>query len=203
MSTTFVTFEWAEPEPEIVYQQIIETLVELEQMRVPMREAGVITAMDTAEHFASESDPSGVPWKEWSDSYAPWARAHGSGKILNLEGALESSITSPSSWLPTNEGLFLDTSRLPEYWAWNNFGAYDRSTKSLGTDVFGDIGGFANVLPMRPFVGLSPEAQAKCHLVFSAWFERVVSGQAGDVGVRHSLRGKGGRFVSTKEVLYP
>lgn len=193
MSTTYVTYEWAEPDPDIIAQQLIVVANELDDLAEPMALAGEITRLDIQENFNTQSDPSGAPWQPWADSYEPWALAHGAGRILHLEGALQGSINSPSAFVPTHEGLFLDTSGLPEYWAWHNFGAYERTTKSRGEDVFGTIGGSENPLPERPFVGTSPEARAKMDAVFALWFEGTISIVMGGRGSK--LRGPGGRFM--------
>lgn len=191
--SVFLDYHWAEPEPEIVAQRLISLAGELEELAEPMTVAGDITRRDIQENFQTQSDPSGTPWQAWAESYEPWALAHGSGRILNLEGHLQEAIGSPSAFIPTNEGLFLDTSGLPEYWAWNNFGAYDRATRSLGKDQFGDIGGFANPLPERPFVGLSEEARVKIDAIFFAWVEGEITIAMSGRGSK--LRGPGGRFV--------
>lgn len=201
--STYITTHWAEPEPEIVAQQLFSLAQELEELQEPMMLAGEITRMDIQENFQTGTDPSGQAWEAWSQSYEPWALTHSSGPIfgdranLQLTGELRSSIGSPSAFLPTNEGLFLDTSGLPEYWAWNNFGAYDRQSASRGEDVFGAIS-TNNPLPERPFVGISPEAAAKIDAAFAAWFNKeiaVAMSGRGTPFARHAKRGPGGRFV--------
>lgn len=214
MST--LEFEWAEPEAEIVAQKLIGLAEGLEDIREPMAAAAFITADDIQERFATQSDPSGAPWQEWSESYEPFALAHGSGRILDLTGDLREAATSPSNFIPTDEGLFLDTSQLPEYWAWNNFGA-QRSVaaggetarqKQVANAAFrkragrGGVKGFGalageNLLPERPFIGLSKEAQAKIAATFEAWLVGEVAlaqSSTGRTFLRHSKR-VGGRFA--------
>lgn len=200
-----IDYHWAEPDPEIVAQQMLSIANQLDDLIEPMTIAGELARTDVQENFDTETDPSGAAWQPWSDNYEPYALAFGSGQILNLTGALKSAAASPSAFVPTNEGLFINTGGFPEYWAWNNFGSYDRMTKNVGEDVFGVIGGQQNVLPERPFLGLSPEARVKIEAAFALWFEGSIalgSSKAGKAMGRHSLRypkgtpgGLGGRFM--------
>jgi phage gpG-like protein len=199
MSSVLIQYHWAEPDPDEVAHRLITLANALEDFTQPMIIAGELTRADIQNHFDTQSDPSGRPWDAWADSYEPWALAHGSGQILNLTGALEGAATSPGAFIPTQHDLFIDTSSFPEYWAWNNFGAYDRATASTGVDEFGVIGGQANVLPERPFIGLSDAAKAKIDAVFFAWFEGEIAlgiSGTGKAFARYAKRGPGGRFVA-------
>jgi hypothetical protein len=103
---------------------------------------------------------------------------------------MEEAVTSPAAYLPTSEGLFLDTSGLPEYWAWNNFGADDRFANREGINV--DDDNMPNDLPARPFVGLSAKAQAKIDATFFAWFDGEIAlgvSSKGKFFGRHAKRG--------------
>jgi hypothetical protein len=218
---TFLEFYWAEPEAEIIEQHLIGLALNLDNMAEPMAGAAYITAEDIRERFRTGTDPSGEPWDEWAESYEPWAVRHSTGRIfgdranLHLTGELRDAATSPDSFIPTDEGLFLDTSDLPEYWAWNNFGA-ERSVGAGGESAasikaqniafrraagrgvagFGSLTG-ENLLPERPFVGLSEKARAKIIAAFDAWFLQEVElaqSTKGKTFFRHSKR-IGGRFA--------
>jgi hypothetical protein len=43
LSTTYVTYEWAEPDPDIIAQQLIVVANELDDLAEPMALAGEIT----------------------------------------------------------------------------------------------------------------------------------------------------------------
>lgn len=239
--SSYVTYHWAEPDPDIVEQQLINLAQELDDFEEVFAVAEGITIDDTSQRFKTGSGPDGIAWAPWSWNYRPYALAHSTGPILggranlHLTGALEDSVTSPSSYLITEEGLFLDTSDLPEYWAWNNFGATrssqgkgytqeDINTRArqiltrefrAGNRSFGakravaaakaEFGSGKNELPQRPFIGLSPEAQAKINAIFFAWVQKEVTTAMSSTGrafARHSKRypkgtpgGLGGRFM--------
>lgn len=201
-ATTRISYLWAEPDPDLVAQQLIEVADELEDLAEPMTIAGEMTRIDIQNRFKSGIDPSGRPWDEWAESYEPWALVHSTGPIfgdranLHLTGDLKRGLDDRSIFIGTNAGLFVDVSGLPEYWAWNNFGAPDRKTASRGTDVFGDIGGGNNPLPERPFMGISTVARAKIDQMFVLWFEESVQLGTSPLGkkfARHSKRGPSGR----------
>lgn len=124
--TTYITTHWIKPDPEIVAQRLFTIANHLDDTSVPMVTAGALVNADIQSNFASESDPDGTPWQGWTDHYEPFALAHGSGKKLNLYGHLQGAIGDPGAFFATDEGLFLDTSGLPEYWAWNHFGSSRR-----------------------------------------------------------------------------
>lgn len=214
-------FHWAQPDPEVVAHRLIRLAHELEELVEPLTVAGEITRLDIKENFATGTGPDGMPWKSWSDSYEPYALANTTGPIfgnsanLHLSGAMEDAATSRSAFFATNQGLFFDASGLPEYWAWNNFGAQrvnagggstaaerkaDYASFRAENDLLDEFGSLAgeNVLPARPFVGLSDEAQNKIDAAFYAWFEGEVTAATSPLGkpfFRHSFRGPSGRFA--------
>lgn len=198
-----VEYHWAEPDPDIVAQQVISIANQLDDLVEPMAIAGGLTRADIQENFDTETDPSGAPWQPHADSYEPYALAFGSGQILNLTGELKSAATSAAAFVPTNEGLFINTGGFPEWWAWNNFGA--ERTVAAGGQSLSDVqhrarqivirehksgnkisgktamsmarGEFSggNELPARPFIGLSPEARVKIDAAFALWFEGSIA----------------------------
>jgi hypothetical protein len=216
--STMISYHWAEPDPDVVAHQMFSLASELEELNEPMLLAGEIVRADMVENFETGSGPDGISWAPWSPNYESYALAHSSGPVfggaanLHLTGALVGAVSSPSSYIPTNQGLFLDVSSWPEYWAWNNFGAtrsvagggfteddviararqiaireHRAGNKITGKGALGlaraEFGSGMNELPMRPFVGISAEAQAKLDASFIAWFE-------GSIAIAVSTRGK-------------
>jgi phage gpG-like protein len=200
-----IDYFWAEPDPELVAQQILQLSYALDDFRAPLAAAAELSRVDMRQRFKTGTDPSGRPWEEWADSYEPYAMAHTTGPVLpsranlHLTGDMERALMQGSNWRVTGQDLFLDTSSLPEYWAWNNFGATRRLPKS--TREAYAAAGFepgANELPERPFVGLSVEGRAKINAAFDAWFAgevAVATSPRGRAFFRHARRGPGGRFV--------
>lgn len=213
-------YYWAEPDAEIVEQHLIGLADALDDIEEPMAAAAFITAEDIQQRFKTGTAPDGIPWKKWSDNYEPFALAHSMGPILagranlHLTGDLEAGVTDPSVYLPTDEGLFLDTSDLPEYWAWNNFGAErtagaggESAAETRAANIKFRASGRVmrsaklpgdNPLPERPFIGLSEKAKAKITAAFEAWLVEEVAIAESSTGrpyFQHRKRGAGGRFV--------
>ena len=200
MSVTW-SYEWAKPNtPDVVSRQLIMLSQELEELREPMMVAGEIARLDIQERFVTKTSPSGRIWDAWALSYAPYALTHNTGGMLVQEGDTRDAINDRSAFVGTNQGLFLDTSGIPEWGMWNNFGA-KRHTAGMseedkaaneavrGFDLgegdredFGNLSG-ENYLPPRPFLGITSEAEFKMDAAFYAWFE-------GEVAFATSSRGK-------------
>lgn len=206
-ATGSITYHWARPNtPEEVRRQLIKLSFELENLQEPMMVAGELARIDIQERFKEGNDPRGVPWKAWAESYEPWATAHTTGPIfgdranLHLTGATQEAINQRSAFVGTNQGLFLDTSGLPEYAMWNNFGAM-RTQASGGASSSREtrlsnlafrreeeavpglrLSGENQLFP-RPFLGISDSASYKMDAAFYAWFD-------GEVAFATSGRGK-------------
>ena len=133
-SYVHLDFKWVDPDPLIVAKRMFWIDDQLKDLVEPMTIAAELTRSDVQENFDTQTDPDGVPWDEWAESYVPYALAFGSGQILNLTGELKSAATSIEAFVPTNDGLFINTGGFPEYWAWNNFGAV-RAAGGQGNDV--------------------------------------------------------------------
>lgn len=224
-------FYWAEPDAEIVEQNLIGLAEALDDIEEPMAAAAYLVRDDIQERFKTGTDPSGRPWEDWATEYRQYALRKSAGRIfgdranLHLTGDLRHALAEPGAYIPTDEGLFLDTSDLPEYWAWNNFGAertvsgggdsaevkqFARnlviSAHRMGERMSGrealakarKLSGGTNVLPERPFIGLSDKAKAKIIAAFDAWFVgevQVAQSSRGREFFRHSKRDVLGRFA--------
>lgn len=200
-----VAYNWAEPDPDIVAQQILQLSYALEDFQEPLLAAAGLVRQDIRERFTTGTDPIHRPWDPWAESYAPWAQAHTTGPRfgdranLHLTGVMEGAVLSPSNWRISDDTLFLDTTDLPEYWAYNNFGA-DREVPGFGkikreliAEGYDIAKGFGeNTLPERAFIGLTPEAQSKINAVFDAWFANEVAVATSSKGTpffRHTKMG--------------
>lgn len=223
-------FFWAEPDAEIVEQKLLGLSYELEDFRAPLAAAAEISRQNVETRFKTGTDPSGRAWDEWAESYEPWALTHTTGRVfgdranLHLTGRLERGITSQSAWRVTGSSVFLDTSGLPEYWAWNNFGATRTTSKAAPTkaaiasqarSILGEAAkkgrkmsaraavsqaqrelSGQNVLPERAFVGLSTPARAKIEVAFAGWFTgEVQSVQRGGTSFFRTQPRRGRTFL--------
>jgi hypothetical protein len=171
----------------------------------PMTVAGEIARIDIQERFTTKTSPDGEPWAKWRLSYVADALAHNTGGIMVRTGATKSAIGSRSAFVPTNAGLFIDTSGIPEWGMWNNFGAertqgeenkeanirFRKDYELRDEASFGELPG-ENFLPPRPFIGITPEAQFKMDAAFYAWFDGEVAFATSSLGkpfFRHAKRG--------------
>ena len=200
VATGSITYHWAKPNtPEEVQRQLIRLSYELEDLVEPMAVAGEIARVDIQERFTTHTTPRGVPWKPWSESYEADALANNLGGILQRSLATQEAVGSRSAFVPTNEGLFIDTSGIPEWGLWNNFGAMRTQAtggmSSAETREFNlsfgreferapgiRLGGENQLFP-RPFLGITDKAQYLMDGAFYAWFE-------GEVAFATSSRGK-------------
>lgn len=210
-----INFEWI-PDPEVVASKMMEIAGYLDNVESPLVLSQQVLINDIRQRFQTKTDPDGSHWQEWSDSYRPDAEAHNIDGILVRTGELRSSSTSDTAFVVDGHSIFYDTGGLPEYWLWNQEGA----TRSTGTGereaiayakhanvsleharkVIAQEGGTAgaNILPARPFVGVSFEAELRIVEIFDQWFEGAIAlgtTAAGKAYPRHSARGPGGRFI--------
>lgn len=206
-----ITFDWV-PDPEVVAAEIIQTAENLEDRSSPLALSRQIAIGDMRERFMTETSPGGDAWAPWADSYKPYAEGINAG-ILRRSGALYGAATSEGAYPITADSVFFSTAGLPEYWIYHQTGALRTAgasreeaeahvefIRSLGSEfVPGGAGTGINVLPARPFVGLSFEAELQILEVFDQWFAGAVAIGAtstGRLGRRHALRGPGGQFIS-------
>jgi len=160
----------------------------MKRLYIPLNQARAIIMEDIQEHFTTQTDPDGVPWEEWSESYD--ARQTNLGDILQRTYALEYAATNPDSWLVISHSqsagaygsgeVALVGSNLPDYWIWHEEGISDRESPRG-----------PNPLPRRSFAGVSDEAQEKIYATFEAYFDRALVGTL----VTGQPMGRGGRFA--------
>ena len=202
----FTTWDyvWAKPTPTEVRRALIRLADELEEMVEPMAVAGELARVDIQERFATKTSPDGEPWPAWRVSYIADALANNIGGMLVRSGDTLEAISQRSAYVPTNQGLFIDTSGIPEWGMWNNFGAkrtqgeenkaankqFRLDFELLEDDEFGSLPG-ENVLPPRTFLGISTSAQFRMDAAFYAWFDGEVAFAVSTLGkpyFRHAKR---------------
>jgi phage gpG-like protein len=164
-----------EPDPIVVAEDINLADARLKRFRVPLNQARFVIREDIQSHFDEQSDPDGIPWQEWSESYASRGARDNLGEILQRTYALEYAATNPENFIVISHsqsaGAFgagevaLVGSNLPDYWIWHEEGVPDR---------VGPRG--PNPLPKRSFMGLSDEAEAAIYAVFDAHVDRALTG---------------------------
>lgn len=207
--TGYITFDWVE-DPEKVAKDFFRAAAELEDMQAPLRLSEQIGIKDMRERFATHTSPEGEPWKEWSLNYAPIALATNLGGILERYFGLRDAATSPSAYMVTQDSVFFDVGALPEYGIWQQTGAVRRTAGADASaheanlqflrenqDLDASFLSGINVLPARPFIGPSLEAQLQIIQVFDQWFAgiySIITTSTGRLGRRFSRRGASGRF---------
>lgn len=147
----------------------------------PLEATRGILAAGIARRFRSQTDPTGVGWEPWSDSYAPRAiREQESGihkgEILERSLLLRDQATSEYSFHVSADSVFFSFDGLPDYAAVQNFG--------------GSVGKGA-VLPQRQYVGVDDADEATITTIFVDWINHMS-------GATSRGRGALGRFVSLK-----
>ena len=184
------------PDPIELAQSMIAVADGLEDRIGPMAAAGETLSADIRQHFETETDPSGTPWPELSDSYVyggffrregrPVTPRQKSGTTLKDTRELMDYASSPERVVVTNNTVFYRTGEMPQYGLAHESGLPDRQ----------------NPLPQRSFIGLSMEAAAVIEERFYEWFQGNIDlypTSTGKLGVRHAVAanfpGVGRRFV--------
>lgn len=126
--------------------------------------------IDMATRFESETDPDGVAWLPLID---PAPQQIG---ILQLTGQMREDAISDEAWVTTPEGLFFDTSVLPDYWI------YHEQPEGEG----------AQRISRRQFIGLSDQTERKIENRFQ---ERVDEGLLLGGVFRREVRNMLGQFT--------
>lgn len=202
----YIEFDWV-PEPEEVAQRLFQAADMLEDRSEPLLYSKQIAQADVRERFDTKTSPEGATWAPWSKSYEPDALANNVGGILERTGATRAAATSDAAYLITYDSVFFNLGGIPQQGIWNNFGAsrgagipgwaeFKARAESMGMEVEGSGGG--NVLPARPFIGISDKAQQAIIQVFDQWFSGIIAFAAGGSGgLRryHSFRDPLGRFA--------
>jgi len=143
-----IWFDWS-PEPLIVAQELKQFAAFYEDMQLPLFASREVAQVDFYDHFVHEVSPEGKPWQEWADSYEDYANQHNVG-ILWQTGALVEAATAKESFIVGVDDLTY-TAKLPHY----GIAHHD---------------GIPDLLPSRPFIGLSAEAQFEILEIWEAWF---------------------------------
>lgn len=187
MAQAFIEAHW-EPNPGFLAGNLERAAAELADLSVPVESAKEILIRDTENSFDSESDPFGLPWAQWSESYSKSVgHKHGplvgQDQILTRGSDLRDYATSDEAWQtrfgPDFGEVEFDGSGMPEYGAYHLTGTFK--------------------MPARVFIGLSPQSETEIAGMFGAWGDAIIFGEG--VEVFHSTsgqvvrRGAMGRFV--------
>lgn len=212
-----ISFDWV-PDPEVVAQELMVTAGRIEDRSQPLLLSERIAILDMRERFDTETDPEGNPWVPWAPSYEARAKAVNKGGILHRFGELESAATDPNAYWITDTSLFFSTGGLPEYAMWHQLGAsrgldtegegFAETIRSQGFKQGGEgarldlRGTGANLLPARPFIGPSFEAQLQMIEIFDQWFDNIINETFARGGRTVAIkRGPGGRFTKQQSVF--
>jgi hypothetical protein len=203
-SRATLSWHWAEPEATITVHKLAGLADELEEFMAPMAAAATVAEQNMEQRFKTGTDPTGRAWDDWSEDYrARWehSKVFPDRASLQRSDYLKETATDMSAFVVTQQGLFFDASGLPEYWAWNNFGAARKpkgksaqqaeaevrqlipqylnaasqgkaSIQKAAREAYAEV---MNILPARPFVGLSLIAQNKIIAIFELWFNNEVT----------------------------
>jgi hypothetical protein len=144
---------WESPTPNEVANELFASAERLMHIEYFLEAAKSHAMHDMQKRFETETDPDGEAWRDWADSYAQYADEHNIG-ILRQTEDLYWGAMDDSAWDVTPEGLFFDTSGLPEYWEYHQDGTWK--------------------MAKRPFIGLSDEAERAIDAEFFAWVEGAV-----------------------------
>jgi phage gpG-like protein len=180
-----ITFEW-EPDPAVFAQRFYAVAGALEDRAIPLAAASEELQSTIRERFDTQTDPDGVPWKDWSDKYRPVAEKYPNIGILQRTGELADVASSSRATVITNDTVFYQTDSLPQYGLAHEAGIPNRGRRG-------------GELPKRAFLGLSEAAALKIYGYFSEWFEEAIQlyvTSTGRVAPRHAIHGGGGLFVS-------
>jgi len=186
-ATTGLRFDWKYPEPAQVNYQLGALEGYLQNTEVLAASLKEHLIADMEDRFESETDPDGHPWEALEEP-APTQIG-----ILRLTEDLRNAAVSEDAWTATPEGVFFDTSVLPDYWV------FHEQPEGQGSQR----------IPRRAFVGASPEAEVEAVMLAETWlevglakvaprvgrvgsrFERLMPGTEGDA----RPRGISGRFA--------
>ena len=173
--------EWT-PDPIVFGRALMEVDAGLRNTYIPMRWAAEEMSADIKERFETQTDPSGAPWEEWSDSYAAVAEAFPNIAILRRTDALYDAVTSDEAMIVNNNTVFFDESQMPRRGFWHQIGIPNRKTKS----------GAPNPLPERRFLGLTTTTRAYIIGMWDAWFDETIqlyTTTLNRLGRRHAAQG--------------
>lgn len=213
-----ISFEFV-PDPEEIAASLMDVAGYLEDIAGPLAISRTIAIEDIRLRFDTQTGPDGNSWVPWSDSYRPDAEQNNIGGILERTGDLRNAATSEDAFIVDGDSLFYDTSGLPPYGFWNETGAtrsgrgfeisdedISHAAKTLGKSVeeikkaFGSGSSGDNVLPARPFMGVSFEAELRIVEVFDQWFDGAIAlgiSSKGKAFGRYNVRNAAGRFTSS------
>jgi phage gpG-like protein len=202
----FITFDWA-PNPKILAAKLNEAAAKLEHVAEPLGLSREVVMADVENHFATESGPDGAPWQPWSDSYAERTEA---SSILTLTGEMRGAVQNRGAWPIDGNDLFFSGAGVPPRWAWHQEGRV-RTRKGVGPREEASIrathaqGLFAkgvtvesltgNVLPARPFIGMSEDAKAQVISIFDEWVAGIIAGVTFASGRTQARSVATGRFT--------
>jgi hypothetical protein len=217
---SFVIAEW-QPDPKVVEAKLFKLASDTENWAVPLTAARKAFIYDTSLHFETQSDPYGRAWTALSDEYAKHKLRMGYGEegILHAEGTLEEAATSSDSWIMTERDILFDTSKLPFYGPYHQFGNIDENVQNVVSKLRSGVAltreevgvslesaGKGKNLPQRMFIGADEDTIAEVEGIFLEWLNKLVADDwhtpsvftmtnIPAFGGGFSLRGASGQFV--------
>ena len=127
-STNFVM----DPTPEQLRQDLLLLEHKMGDYRKPLQFSKLLIIGSVTKAFTTETDPvDGKKWPELSERAESVAR-YGKLRRVKTSARMYRIVTNPQNWGVTKEGVFLNASRMPEYFVYHQ--QDDRKT-SGGTDV--------------------------------------------------------------------
>lgn len=140
--------------------------------------------VDMARRFEDEVDPTGLPWPPLK---MPAPEQVG---ILRLTTEMYDRAIE-DAWVVAPTGLFFDTSVLPPYWQYHEFGSGSthRDPAGMGAAMSGNIG---HGIPQRAFIGISRVSQERLQDRFAGWVRGGI--ELGSRGYVRQVRAPSGVF---------
>ena len=158
----------------------------------PLNAARGIIANDVQQNFLTESDPEGVKWKPWAESYFERATRENTSILYKKKQyhdtpgpQLYEAATKATSYTVVTKGkssrafgggaIILNPSALPYYWVLHQEGGELTGYSSKGQAVVSKV-------PARPFLGVSTEAEAAITTAIDFHVEGTLAGAVTKTG---------------------
>src|SRR5262245_16885624 len=156
-----IHFDW-HPNPRLVANNLAALASRLNDMKIPLTASRQILAADIRQRFDEKTDPEGLEWTPWADSYAARAEQENIDGLMVKTGELRDTASDPSTFavIDTEMTHFVGTivRKMPKYWIYHQ-----------------QPDGPSERLPQRAFIGLSDKAALDVALTFDNWFDEELT----------------------------